>query len=191
MSFLEGFRARTLAQPERVLESTGKNLAFGDTWQGLSVKFDRVSCSWKTHQCLLEEDLHWSLVTLPKWGMTRNGAVFQHSTQERPMTETEYGLSGRLWTTPSASDSSRGGCITEKMTGTSLAQQVNTPSRTPTFALQLDTITGPMNPEWVEWLMGWPIGWTELKPLAMDKFQEWQRQHSPCCVMVNNEERAA
>jgi hypothetical protein len=22
---------------------------------------------------------------------------------------------------------------------------------------------GQLNPEWVEWLMGWPIGWTELK----------------------------
>jgi hypothetical protein len=38
---------------------------------------------------------------------------------------------------------------------------------------------GQLNPEWVEWLMGWPIGWTELKPLAMDKFREWQQQHSP------------
>lgn len=38
---------------------------------------------------------------------------------------------------------------------------------------------GRLNPEWVEWLMGWPVGWTELKPLAMAKFQEWQRQHSP------------
>ena len=25
-----------------------------------------------------------------------------------------------------------------------------------------DGITGRMNPEWVEWLMGYPIGWTEL-----------------------------
>jgi DNA (cytosine-5)-methyltransferase 1 len=24
-------------------------------------------------------------------------------------------------------------------------------------------ITGRMNPEWIEWLMGYPIGWTELK----------------------------
>ena len=24
---------------------------------------------------------------------------------------------------------------------------------------------GQMNPEWVEWLMGYPIGWTELSPL--------------------------
>jgi hypothetical protein len=23
--------------------------------------------------------------------------------------------------------------------------------------------TGQMNPEWVEWLMGFPIGWTDLK----------------------------
>jgi hypothetical protein len=37
---------------------------------------------------------------------------------------------------------------------------------------------GPLNPTWVEWLMGWPTGWTELKPLGMDKFREWQQQHS-------------
>lgn len=36
---------------------------------------------------------------------------------------------------------------------------------------------GPLNPEWVEWLMGWPIGATDLKPLATGKFQEWLQQH--------------
>jgi hypothetical protein len=29
--------------------------------------------------------------------------------------------------------------------------------------------SGQLNPMWVEWLMGWPIGWTDLKPLEMDK----------------------
>jgi hypothetical protein len=29
--------------------------------------------------------------------------------------------------------------------------------------------TGQLNPTWVEWLMGWPLGWTDLKPLEMDK----------------------
>jgi len=24
---------------------------------------------------------------------------------------------------------------------------------------------GPVNPLWVEWLMGFPCGWTDLKPL--------------------------
>jgi hypothetical protein len=36
---------------------------------------------------------------------------------------------------------------------------------------------GPMNPEWVEWFMGWPIGMTALQPLAMDKFQQWLNSH--------------
>lgn len=35
-----------------------------------------------------------------------------------------------------------------------------------------------LNPDWVEWLMGWPIGWTDLKPLEMDKYQQWYKQHS-------------
>ena len=39
------------------------------------------------------------------------------------------------------------------------------------------TSTGQLNPPWVEWLMGWPSGWTDLKPLAMAKFHEWQQQH--------------
>lgn len=36
---------------------------------------------------------------------------------------------------------------------------------------------GQLNPDWVEWLMGWPIGQTALKPLEMVKFQEWSQQH--------------
>ena len=36
---------------------------------------------------------------------------------------------------------------------------------------------GSLNPTWVEWLMGWPLGWTDLKPLEMDKFRQWQQQH--------------
>jgi hypothetical protein len=36
---------------------------------------------------------------------------------------------------------------------------------------------GQLNPTWLEWFMGWPIGWTELEPLEMDKFQQWLRLH--------------
>ena len=32
-----------------------------------------------------------------------------------------------------------------------------------------EQIGGSLNPTWVEWLMGWPLGWTDLKPLATDK----------------------
>jgi len=33
----------------------------------------------------------------------------------------------------------------------------------------VDRNSGLLNPTWVEWLMGWPLEWTDLKPLEMDK----------------------
>jgi len=36
---------------------------------------------------------------------------------------------------------------------------------------------GSLNPTWVEWLMGWPLGWTDLNPLETDKYQQWLQQH--------------
>ena len=37
--------------------------------------------------------------------------------------------------------------------------------------------SGSLNPTWVEWLMGWPLGWTGLKPLETDKYQQWLEWH--------------
>jgi len=34
---------------------------------------------------------------------------------------------------------------------------------------------GSLNPTWVEWLMGWPLGWTDLRPLGTDKCQPQPR----------------
>ena len=39
---------------------------------------------------------------------------------------------------------------------------------------------GRLNPLWVAWLMGWPIGWTDLEPLEMDRFRQWLRSHGAC-----------
>jgi hypothetical protein len=36
---------------------------------------------------------------------------------------------------------------------------------------------GPLNPEWVEWLMGWPIGWTASGALGTGRFQQWLCWH--------------
>lgn len=36
---------------------------------------------------------------------------------------------------------------------------------------------GPLNPTWVEWLMGWPLGWTDCAQSATGRFLEWQRLH--------------
>jgi len=36
------------------------------------------------------------------------------------------------------------------------------------------------NPEYLEWMMGWPIGWTDLEPLEMDSFRLWLSAHGGC-----------
>lgn len=52
------------------------------------------------------------------------------------------------------------------------AKETNAPSEstrnTPTLASQAG---GPLNPDWVEWLMGWPIGHTALKPSETAKYR--------------------
>ncbi len=36
---------------------------------------------------------------------------------------------------------------------------------------------GRPTPANFEYLMNWPLGWTDLKPLEMDKFLQWRQQH--------------
>lgn len=106
-----------------------------------------------------------------------------------PNLETVVGR--RMWPTPTAST---GGMEPEGKTGRKLETVVRWP--TPTVAMhkgssmvaitrktgrsragdRLDYATergeiagGRLNPTWVEWLMGWPIGWTALKPLETGK----------------------
>ena len=45
------------------------------------------------------------------------------------------------------------------------------------LSMSVSTESGRLNPEWVEWLMGWPIGATALSPLGTARFQEWFQQH--------------
>jgi len=40
-----------------------------------------------------------------------------------------------------------------------------------------EEVGGRLNPNWVEWLMGWPIGWTGLRRLEMGKFRRWWSKH--------------
>lgn len=41
-------------------------------------------------------------------------------------------------------------------------------------------VFGQPGPENHEWLMDWPIGWTDLRPLATDRYQSWLRKHGGC-----------
>lgn len=180
MSFLAGFRARTSVQMEMVPASKEVGQDSGLKWRELLVRYDLNSSAWKIHHDSEGKDLPWSSVTLPKWGMGASGSVFQHPTAERPMKETGCGL----W--PTAKATIRGDCPAERLRRTPDLPSAIKMRPLPDGSTPCQD--GQLSPEWVEWFMGWPIGWTELKPLAMDKFREWQRQHSPC---LKNIEEAA
>jgi len=34
--------------------------------------------------------------------------------------------------------------------------------------------SGALNPTWVEWLMGWPIGWTSMEPITDIDWRDWK-----------------
>lgn len=83
--------------------------------------------------------------------------------------QTNLSLHVKLFPTPTASMISAG----------DLEQARFTSKKRPKYS---EVNSGLLNPTWVEWLMGWPLGWTESKPLAMDKFLVWQQQHSLNCL---------
>ena len=70
--------------------------------------------------------------------------------------------SRNMWPTPTAHNAKKG------------AYPAEYERNMPTLAAQAG---GPLNPTWVEWLMGWPLGWTALEPLEMAKYQQWRRLH--------------
>jgi hypothetical protein len=49
-----------------------------------------------------------------------------------------------------------------------------------TLSMVAHPTSGQLNPMWVEWLMGWPLGWTDLKPSEMDKSLSVQQQLGEC-----------
>jgi hypothetical protein len=236
-----GSHAPTLVPPGAGLELRASSLPCGKTWRALSVKFDLASSSWKTAHCLLSEDLPWSSVTLPKWGMMRAGELWERTTLVLPTSGTGVGLwhtpranecseksetfvkrnadrgahcfSGlsaqvkampKMWPTPTTIDNpqvaGQGRAANHPKRGTTLGGAVRawgTPRASDGMSGKLRSLTahhdcksrledqvaqtegsgGHLNPNWVEWLMGWPIGFTASEPLATDKFRQWCDSH--------------
>ena len=164
MWFLAGSLARTLAQPEKEQALTAPEVECGSTWRGSLARFDRATSSWRTPQCSLLEGLDEFSETWPRWGMMQNGECSERAMSAHRIGETESGS----WPTPKCQDS-RGALVDRKKCN--LAEVVHGGELTP------QNRKARLNPNWVEWLMGWPIGWTDLKPLEMDRFQQWCGSH--------------
>jgi hypothetical protein len=201
MSYLAGFHAKTSPQQEKGPESTESDQECGEKWHGSFTKYDPDLSMWRTHQCSLLGDLESFSETWPRWGLMRDGECWEQPMLALLTSETECGL----WPTPCATDYKGSGKTGELRDRLDYAvERGATKSKTYTWPtprtkgmcggtgswelLKKNTTIeearqmgagngGKLNPMWVEWLMGWPLGWTDLKPLEMDKFQKWLEQH--------------
>ena len=262
MSYLEAFPAKTSVAPAKVQASKESDLPCGRTWRESLEKFDLNTHTWKTHQCLWDEDLQPSSVILPKWGMMLSGVLWESTTSGLPTSETGSGLleswptpkaqeskhgeptdwemqtdhegtkfslrvqvakREQKWPTPSANKTTSSGELvnadgtpwdghskphsaqTGKPVQTALMDKViqqkwPTPKSSEYKGAALDRIpdtdqyrgnlcekaeleTGEpqrengkvkrLNPDWVEWLMGWPIGWTSIEEITELDWRDW------------------
>jgi hypothetical protein len=166
--FLEASRARTSAPQARVQVSADHDPDCGPRWRGLSVRFNQDTSGWRTVRCLLEEDLDWSSLTLPRWGSLHDGELWERTTQEPRTSATGSGC----WPTPCASEARQG--YQNRNNGKKGSQESLT---TVVQGGPSDQVGGSLNPTWVEWLMGWPLGWTDCGASATDRFREWCSAH--------------
>ncbi|MGF6837032.1 hypothetical protein QF001_000899 [Paraburkholderia youngii] len=234
-SWLAGFHARTSVRQAAEMGLKASEADCGSKWLGSFAKFSPSESKWKTAQCSLLGDSDEFLETWPRWGSMRNGECYLRRTlvptifgnesgsgaiwptptvcgnYNRPGASPTSGMglasAVKLWPTPTASLSDKGGRITPRKgrEGGTLIEAISsrmwpTPCASASKGSSPAALTrksgkdrsndridhavmasdgGQLNPEWVEWLMGWPIGHTALKPLETAKYREWLQQHSP------------
>ena len=183
--FQGDFPVRTYHAQAKEQESKEADRGYGQKWHELSARYDPNTHSWKTHRSLFQEDLQPYSVTLPRWGMMQDGVLYQHPTLERPIGGIESGWLPTPCTVDSGSmfnrSASSGAALRPTLGAMAKHNMWPTPRTRDWTGSGKDcldkAVGGQLNPPWVEWLMGWPTGWTDLKPLAMDKFREWLQQH--------------
>ena len=194
-SYLAAFHAKTLAQQEKERALTVSEAECGEKWRASFTKYDPDMRSWKTHQCSLLGGLEPFLETWPQWGLMRDGECWEQLTLEQTTRGTESGLSPdgvtifhtpnttgldggsnsrkalkkrrENWPTPDANCGKRGSqpdWTPTRKSGQHAQYTINQAVRD-----SGEKVGGKLNPTWVEWLMGWPLGWTDLKPLETDK----------------------
>jgi len=160
---------------------------YGSSMPESLASYDLDSQSWKTSALSLFGDSIEFSGALPKSGMMRNGKIYALPMSARPIVENESGL----WPTPLASEwkdarpslASRekgklyeglSGCVKHRKKwptprtkgmcgGTGNWNQLKEKCKDITEARQMGAGNGgQLNPTWVEWLMGYPLGWTDL-----------------------------
>ena len=185
-------RAKTSRLPAIKKASARNGPASGQSYAELLAKYDLDSQLWKTSQTCLQESGDVGLAeyseTWPRSGMMQSGIAYRLP----PLVPRTSVRGFSLWPTPDTQNHRDGGNLRKESRksiarganhGMSLHHAVflfPTPMASDwkgpnfgnsgsascrglaTLAAKTDGTDGGLNPTWVEWLMGFPLGWTDL-----------------------------
>ncbi len=177
-SCVEDSPARTSAPPVMAQELSELGADFGGRCSEWFAKLDPKSYSWKTPHCSLFEDSEPFSVIWHRWGIMLNGACFP----QRALALLICGKESLSWPTPTASEE-KDIAKAETLYKLSIREEFGASGRLARTICKLSPtlhssqqVVG-LNPSFAEKMMLWPIGSTDLKPLGMDKFQQWLSLH--------------
>jgi hypothetical protein len=165
-SYRAVFLAKTSVPLVQVTDLMENDQECGQKWLASFVKFDPNMSLWKTHQCSLLGDLDPFLGTWPQWGLMQDGECWELTLPDLTTGDTESGLLPTV-------------LATDWKGGTTAPRPDNGKLRFDQWRDYVKLkhgLTYP-HPMHSEMRMGWPIGWTDLKPLVTDKSHCVQQQH--------------
>ena len=106
----------------------------------------------------------WPTPTASQRGSRSEDLIVNRSTVKRRESGQQRGMdlqtAAKMWPTPQASDNRDRGCMEDP----SIKRRIKMGKQIGlTTAVKETRSSGSLNPQWVEWLMGYPEGWTDLK----------------------------
>lgn len=132
----------------------------GKSTPALLARYNPATFLWKTAQSSSDEDLTLSSMTLPRWGMLWFGGLYQLKPLALHTSGIVFGHTGKgknIYPTP---------CVGGPGGTGSIRKIKNLPHLTEEEVRSMIAGNGGIkNPDWVEWVMGFPIGWTRLLPV--------------------------
>ncbi len=206
--FPEAFHAKIFRWMVRAKGLMEKIQDSGENTSGWFAKYDLRESTWRTPQCSLLGELTEYSETWPQWGIMLSGVCWELPILGLTTTGKESGF----WPTPKMNPTPTSSMVTiqdfeqaryHRSKRPKYSEIVPTPTRRdwksgkasqktmeknsrPLNEVIQHQAGGKLSPMWVEWLMGWPIGWTDLKELETDKsLQQWQ-EHFLCLIQFNN-----
>ena len=125
-------------------------------------RYDPDTSSWRTYLPLFNTWEEYCPRIWPRSAMIVAGRLYQLDPQVPHISE----IGGGVWPTPTASDHKGGTSAIRKDTGSPRKDRLD-------HILEPGE-SGKLNPDWVEFLMQWPTGWTSLDPLPEGTMEAWE-----------------